>query len=106
MTAKQTKAAKAEPGKADPAADNRVVYVGPTIPGVATRNVTYSEVPESIQQAAKAAPYLLSLCVPIKRLGTALRQIQGKQGGIYTFYQKALTYKPGTAAATGDTGKE
>ena len=84
-------------------ADNRVVYVGPTIPGVATRNTTYSEVPEEIRNAAKNAPYLLSLCVPINRLSLALRQIQSKRGGMYTFYEKALTFKP---QASGSTGKE
>ena len=70
----------------------KVVYVGPTIPGVATRNTTYEEIPDSIQEAAVSAPYLASLCVPISGLADALKQIANKTGAIYAFYKKALTY--------------
>lgn len=71
----------------------KVVYVGPTIPGVATRNATYSEVPESITAAATSAPYLPSLCVPISGLADALKQIAQKRGAIYIFYKQALSFR-------------
>lgn len=76
---------------------NKVVYVGPTIIGVATRNTTYNGIPEPIAKAAESgeAPYLLSLCVPVKELANALAQINRKEGYIWTFYNKALTYKVG-----------
>ena len=70
----------------------KVVYVGPTILGVATRNTVYEEVPASLEAAAESAPYLLSLCVPINGLADAMKQISQKTGSIYTFYRKALTY--------------
>lgn len=67
------------------------VYVGPTINGIATRNTTYEALPEPLEAAIKARPYLSSLCVPIASLGSALRQISGQQGGIYTLYNRALS---------------
>jgi len=69
---------------------SKIVYVGPTIPGVATRNTTYSEMPESLKKAAEAAPYLAGLCVPVASLSAAMDQIRHKKGAFYTLYQKAL----------------
>ena len=71
---------------------NKVVYVGPTIIGVATRNTVYSEIPESLRTAAEAAPYLTGLCVPIATLSDAMTQIRKRNGAIYTLYKKALAY--------------
>lgn len=68
----------------------KVVYVGPSIVGVATRNTIYSRIPETIRTAAKEHPFLLSLCVPVGGLAGALRQIANRDGQIYTFYCKAL----------------
>lgn len=68
----------------------KTVYVGPTIPGVATRNTVYGEIPKALQKAIKARPYLKSLCVPISGLSKATTQIERKQGGIYALYIKAL----------------
>ena len=93
MTAK-TKQPKEAAQATAPATDTRVVYVGPTIIGLATRNTTYSEIPQERREAAKEAPYLLSHCVPIGRLPVALDPIRKQQGGIYTFYQKAQGYTP------------
>lgn len=70
---------------------SKVVYVGPTIPGVASRNTVYNTVPQTVNEAAREAPYLLSLCVPIEDLPDALRQIRNQSGSIYSFYRKALT---------------
>lgn len=71
---------------------SKIVYVGPTIPGVATRNTTYSEMPESLKEAAKAAPYLKGLCIPVNTLAVAMSQIRNKEGAFYTLYNKALTF--------------
>ncbi len=73
---------------------SKIVYVGPTIIGVATRNTTYSAVPDALKEAAKTAPYLMGLCVPVTRLNVALSQIQKAEGSFYTLYQKALGYRP------------
>lgn len=78
---------------------SKIVYVGPTIPGVATRNTTYSEMPESLKEAAKAAPYLKGLCIPVNTLAVAMSQIRNKEGAFYTLYNKALTFSADTKGA-------
>ena len=65
----------------------KTMYVGPTIPSVATRNTVYEEMPEPLKKAAKAFPYLAGLCVPISELRKAL---DGRDGHIYRLYTKAL----------------
>lgn len=71
---------------------NKIVYVGPTIIGVATRNTVYSEIPDTLQTASQNAPYLIGLCVPIAKLSEAMAQIKNQNGAIYTLYKKALAY--------------
>ena len=71
-----------------------VMYVGPTILGVATRNTTYPAIPDSITAAAKPAPYLASLCVPTKEIPKAMEQIRKKEGAYWTFYNMAKGYQP------------
>lgn len=71
-----------------------VIYVGPTILGVATRNTTYDQIPATITEAAAAAPYLASLCVSVSDLPEALRQIRAKEGAYWTFYKMAKGYRP------------
>lgn len=78
---------------------SKIIYVGPTIPGVATRNTTYSEQPESLKEAAKAAPFLNSLCIPVRNLTKAMEQIRKKEGAYYTLYMKALHISANTKGA-------
>lgn len=71
---------------------NKIVYVGPTIIGVATRNTVYDGIPASLQTAIQDAPYLGNLCVPVSGLADAMNQIRQKSGAIYTMYKKALAF--------------
>ena len=71
----------------------KTMYVGPTLIGITFRNTTYEELPETLEAAIKKRPYLAGLCVPISSLAKALRQIDTKQGGVYTLYKKAETEK-------------
>lgn len=71
-----------------------VIYVGPTILGVATRNTTYDQIPASIIEAAENAPYLASLCVSVSELPEAMRQIRAKEGAYWAFYNMAKGYRP------------
>ena len=72
---------------------SKIVYVGPTIPGVANRNTAYDDTPpEALQAAIRNAPYLGNLVVPISDLADAMAQIRNRNGAIYTLYKKALTY--------------
>lgn len=68
----------------------KIVYVGPTITGVAVRNTTYAQAPAQLAAAIKRRPYLRGLCVPVSGLASAMQQITRQQGGIYTLYKKAL----------------
>lgn len=69
---------------------SKVIYVGPSITGVATRNTVHEELPEALKKAVQLNPYLSGLCIPIPRLSGAMEQIDRKQGTIYTLYKKAL----------------
>ena len=69
---------------------SKTIYVGPTITGVAVRNSVYGALPESLEKAIQAKPYLGGLCVPITKLAGAMDQIDRQKGGIYTLYKKAL----------------
>ena len=72
---------------------SKIVYVGPTIPGVANRNTAYDDTPsEALQAAIQNAPYLGNLVVPISGLADAMAQIRNRSGAVYTLYKKALTY--------------
>lgn len=72
-----------------------VMYIGPTILGVATRNTMYPAIPGNIMEAAKTAPYIASLCVPISEIAPAMEQIRKKEGAYWTFYNMAKGYRPG-----------
>lgn len=71
------------------AAPESLTYVGPTIAGVAVRNVRYSPLPDELQTAITNYPYLQGLCVESSALPSALAQIQNKSGGVYNLYAKA-----------------
>lgn len=68
----------------------KIMYVGPTITSVATRNTVYEEMPEPLEKAAKAFPYLTGLCVPISELAKAMEGIRNRDGYIYRLYTRAL----------------
>ena len=69
---------------------SKIVYVGPTILGVATRNTIYEQRPEALTAAIQRRPYLAGLCVPVSGLASAMQQISRQQGGVYTLYMRAL----------------
>ena len=67
---------------------NKVIYIGPTILGVAARNTVFDEIPESITNAVN--PYLKELCIPLSEYSRAVAQIKNGSGAYYTIYRKAL----------------
>lgn len=69
---------------------SKLIYIGPTIDGIAIRNTVYEKLPEPLEAAIKKAPYLSGLCVPISELSKALKQISSKSGTTYKLYIKAL----------------
>lgn len=77
----------------EPAANEPMMYVGPTIPGVAIQNTVYTEMPEALEEAQKECPEFGNLYLPIMKYAMAEQMIRKKSGYIYTAYKKALEYK-------------
>lgn len=71
-----------------------VVYVGPTIPGVANHNAVFNNgLPKGMQDAIEKEPAFKNLLVPVAQLAAATGDIANKRGATYVFYEKALNYK-------------
>ena len=61
-----------------------IVYVGPTIYGIATRNTVYDAIPESLRTGFESYPFLRELCISVQELPAAMKQIREKRGAFYT----------------------
>lgn len=71
-----------------------VVYIGPSILGVANHNTVYNNgLPQELQDAIEKEPAFKNLLVPISQLAAAGNDIANKRGAAYTFYEKAMQYK-------------
>jgi hypothetical protein len=71
-----------------------VVYVGPTVPGVAVHNVILNNgITEELKKAIEKEPAFANLIVPVTSLAKTAKDIEGKNGAAYVFYEKAATYK-------------
>lgn len=71
-----------------------VVYVGPSILGVANHNTVYNNgLPQELQDAIEKEPAFKNLIIPISQLSAAGSDIANKRGAAYTFYEKAMQYK-------------
>lgn len=73
---------------------NVKVYIGPTIPGVATHGTIYNNGPSrELEEAMKKEPAFKGLLVPVDKLANASAEIERKDGAAYVFYQQAMKYK-------------
>lgn len=71
-----------------------LVYVGPSILGVAYHNTVFNNgVPQELQTAMDEEPAFKNLLVPIGQLAAVGSDIANKRGAAYIFYEKALQYK-------------
>lgn len=77
----------------EPTANEPMMYVGPTIPGVAIQNTVYAGMPEALKEAQKDCPEFGNLYLPIMKCAMAEQMIRKKNGYIYAAYKKALEYK-------------
>ncbi len=93
MVMNEKKQAVIQPKKKE--SDSRKMYVGPSIPGVATQNVVYTKIPKEAEEAKKECPEFINLFIPIKKYGMAEEMLRKKEGYIFSAYQKALEYKEG-----------
>ena len=74
-------------------ANEPLMYVGPTIPGIGIQNTVYAEIPDAVKEAAKGLPVLLDLFVPVMKYPEVERQIREKSGRLYSAFTKALELK-------------
>ena len=81
------------PSEAEIKAQEPLIYVGPTIPGIAIQNTVYEPIPEAAREAAKGLPVFLDLFIPIMKYPDAELQIRKKTGRLYSAFTKALTLK-------------
>ena len=81
------------PSEAEIKAQEPLMYVGPTIPGIAIQNTVYEPIPEAAREAAKGLPVFLDLFVPIRRYPDVERQLRDKTGRFYSAFVKAFALK-------------
>ncbi len=68
---------------------NQMIYVGPTIPGVAERNRIYrGSVPEAIGEMAGRNAYFANLLVPVTTLREAREELGTKGSVLAVSYRK------------------
>lgn len=99
-TSTRKQAPKAAPAAAAAAADpkpvekteDRRLYVGPTIYGVARHGSVYIGIPSGVEAARKDVPDLINLFIPITDYGKASEQIRKGTGYIGVAYKHAEVY--------------
>lgn len=64
-----------------------VVYVGPSIPGVANQYTFYREgIPNALAEAIRAKPAMEGLVIPLEQLPAAMKMLRGRTGHIFRLY--------------------
>lgn len=76
-----------------PKKDGPMMYVGPTISGLAIQNVVYSSIPSTIETVKKEVPEIINLFIPVSKYGDAERMIRTGSGYLYNAFVKALEFK-------------
>lgn len=69
---------------------NKIIYIGPTIDGVAISNTIYDgKPPDTLKKAVEQNPFMAGLIIPISELAAATSQIEERAGAIYKLYNRA-----------------
>ena len=84
----QTAAKTVQAVKADAAGP--LMYVGPTVTGLAIQNRVYTKIPEDAGNLIKEHPELRNLFIPVRDYPKANRMIREGTGYIYSAYLAAL----------------
>lgn len=84
-TAEAEKEVKKEP--------ENLMYVGPTIPGLAIQNTVYTELPAAAAEVCKEVPEMRNLFIPVIKYPAAEQMLRTGKGYIFSAYKKALEYK-------------
>lgn len=83
---------KQEETKQKEGKSRKLVYVGPTIPGVIAKGVVLTgTIPGKVVEMLQRYGYMENLFVSLNDVAAANREIAGKSGAYYEFYQKACT---------------
>ena len=70
-----------------------LMYVGPTVTGLAIQNRVYSDIPAEAREAFTDHPELRNLFIPIVEYPKANRMLRGQTGYIYSAFQAALSLR-------------
>jgi len=82
---------------AEPMASEKesMVYVGPTINGVAVQYTVYNNgISAELKTAIEAMPVIGNLIVPITKLSSTMQNLSNHQGAMHIQFEKAKQYKP------------
>ena len=75
-------------------AEKILMYVGPTITGVASHGMVLNNgLTESLKATIEKEPAIRGLLIPIENAAVALREIDTKTGATYSLYKKVANYK-------------
>lgn len=67
------------------------MYVGPTIPGVVTKNRIYiGNLPAKVEDRKNKDPYFANLLIPVDQLVTARQKLQDKNSVLAVSYLKVM----------------
>ena len=67
-----------------------LMYVGPTVTGLAIQNQVYSEIPKEAEALFLEHPEVRNLFIPVRDYPKANRMIRERAGYIYSAYLSAL----------------
>lgn len=95
VKAPETKAPAKKTQAVTEAKTEAVLYVGPTISGIAITGTVYTTIPEAAKAAKADAPMILNLFIPIREYGEAERMIREKRGYVYSAYAEGSESKEG-----------
>lgn len=67
------------------------MYIGPTVPGVVTKNRIYiGKLPDNVEDRKSKDPYFSNLFIPVDQLVTARQNLQDKNSVLAVSYLKVL----------------
>jgi|GEM_PF-856752 len=71
-----------------------LVYVGPSIMGVATNGTIFNNGPsKELRTAIEKEPAFTNLLIPVSGLSGANQEIDNKTGAIYELYKRVSSYR-------------
>ncbi len=72
-----------------------LVYVGPTIAGVASHGMIFNNgLSKELNVAMEKEPAFNGLVVPVTELAKAIKEIERELGATYVLYNKVVNYRP------------